>query len=213
MTEQEIMDRVNAAVAATRQSADKAGIPWRKILIGIGYTLALLAVASIVWTKYFPKQQASTTPTVQPEAVKVVDVPKVTIKGPKILEVYDKEKFGKKIPLPPEVKDNPSAAVTAAADIKPSRYGGTATAFTNTSTGKSGIVYQAKERPFFEFKRDVEIYAEYGVSTKGSQQAAAGSRWTFLRTGPVHYHVRGEVNSQPEAKALVGVHTFIVGGE
>lgn len=168
--------------------------------------LGILACASAVWNWYHPPQPASTTPGVMPESTKVADIPKITLKGPKTLEVYDKGKLGGKIPLPPEVKDDKNAHPTATADIKPSPYGGTAVSFTNVSTGKSGIVYQAKTAPFFEFKNVKEIAIDYGITSKGIQQGTLGARWTFLRTGIVNWHGRGEITTEPEAKAFLGVH-------
>jgi hypothetical protein len=178
-------------------------IDWIRTL---ALVFSILAFSSALWNWYNPRQQASTKPEVMPESTKVVDVPKITLKGPKTIEVYDKGKLDRKIPLPPEIKGDKNAQPTATADIKPSQYGGTAVSFTNLSTGKSGIVYQAKPVPFFEFKNVRELSVDYGITTKGIQHGTLGARWTFLRTGIVNWHGRGEISTEPEAKVFLGVH-------
>jgi hypothetical protein len=173
---------------------------------------AVVAVAIFAgtqaWHWYHPAEKASTAPTVTQEAPKAVEIPKVAIPAPKTLTVYERKKFVAAIPLPPEVKANPANEFTATAVIKPSPYGGTAVAFTNMTTGVTGITYQAKPAPFFELKSLLEISGDYGYSTRG--QVIQGSmRYTPLRIGPANLHIRGEVGTNGgvfEGKALAGIH-------
>lgn len=169
----------------------------------------ILAACSILWNHFYPKQQAATTYSTAAPIPAAANVPTQELPPQRVIVLVKQEAIKKLPDLPPEVKNDPKAQITTTADIKPSPYGGSAVAFINTSTGRSSIVYKAKERPFFEFKRQVELYAEYGVSTRGNQQAAAGSRWTFIRTGAINWHAKGEINSAPEAKAMLGVHGYL----
>ena len=128
----------------------------------------------------------------------------------KPIYVYQKPELGKVIPLPPEVRDNPAIVATATANVLPSPYGGVAVAFTNTTTGRSNISYQAKPTPFWEFKKEIEASAEWGVNSKGTQMIQGGIRYTPLRTGILNWHIKAEGDSSHgELKALIGAHGVI----
>lgn len=174
-----------------------------KVVLAI---VALIAGSSALWNWYHPKQVADSKPTVLQEAKQAEGIPKVGVVIKKPLIAYQRDKFINKVSVPEEVKNNPANEFTATADIKPSPYGGTAVVFTNMSTGKTGISYEAKKAPFFEFKNVKELSADYGITSKGKQQGVIGAKWTFLRTGIVQWHGRGEITTEPEAKVFIGFH-------
>lgn len=168
--------------------------------------LGLIAGGSAIWNWYHPKQAITKQPVVAQEAIKAADIPKTTVAGPKTLVAYNREKIIKAMKPPAEIAEDKRNQFTTSANIPPSPYGGSALSFTNISTGKSGIIYQAKATPFFELKNVRELAVDYGITSKGKQEGVVGARWTFLRTGIVNWHGKAEVSTSPEAKVFVGVH-------
>jgi len=159
-------------------------LPWKRWL-----TYALIALCSIVglifaYNRFFPQKVITATPQVAPQAKQVEDVPQIAIPGPKKLIVYKRDQIIKKIPLPAEVQNNANNQFTAAVQVPVSPYGGTATAFTNISTGKTDIVVSSKERPFFGFGGETNFVALAGVSTKGDF-LLGGIDQPIIRTGPI----------------------------
>ena len=189
-------------------------IPWRKIAVGAFLSVCMAAMMIFAYKLLRPSVKPVAGPQIAPEASKAIDVPKIVIDGPKKLQVYDKGKLAKKIALPPELKDSPHEQPTATADIKPSAYGGTAVSFTNMSTGKSVISYQAKPRPWFEFGGQTAIGGGIGISSKGGQVGALRVRQDVLRLWGAQLSAEGEANYHPvtresEARAMVwGEHRF-----
>ncbi len=171
--------------------------------------LVIVAFGPDLWFRFNPQRPVSVQPVVAKEASVVAGVPKITVQGPKRLEVYERDQIVKKMRPPAEVASNQSNQFTSSAEIEPMPYGGTAVSFTNTTSGKSGIVLTAKPRPFFEFKNVREIGLYGGVSPKGSA-GMVDSRWTFARTGFVNWDVKAvgivAPGYDPIGLALVGAH-------
>lgn len=182
-------------------------IPWEKIATVLFLAVCVAACIIVAYKIIRPAQNPSTAPEIAPEALKAADVPKSMVNGPKRLEVYDKRQLDKKVPLPVEVRDNSNIQATTTADIKPSPYGGTAVAYTNISTGKSGISYQAKPRPWYELGGQTAIGAGIGISTYGGQAGAVRIRQDVLRlwSATVSAEAEARMNTigPAEARAMV----------
>ncbi len=149
--------------------------PWGRIII-----IALLCVAAIVgaiWLKkiVWPVKPVNTTPQVMQEAPQAEDIPRLEIPPPKKLVVYSRDELLRKIPQPAAVAQNPHNQFTATAAITPSPYGGTAVAYTNRSTGVSGITYTPKPRPWIEWGGSGAIGIRGGVGATGDGTGYTGT--------------------------------------
>jgi hypothetical protein len=170
----------------------------------IALIAGILAACSIIWNHFYPKQTASTTYTTTAPIPAVANVPTQELPPQKVI-VLVKQEAVKKLPdLPPDMKADPKQQITTTADIKPSPYGGSAVAFINTSTGRSSIIYKAKERPWLGFPSDITLGVRYGVTTRApGQESQLYAKWDFFRIGSAYLGAYGEVSSRPEAKAMV----------
>lgn len=184
-----------------------SNIPWRKIGIRLFVAVCVAGAFIFAYKLMHPAPKPVTGPQIAQEAPKAADVPKVVMAGPKTITVYVKERLAEKIPLPPEVRDNPQIQPTATAAIVPSPYGGTAVSFINRSTGVSGISYQPKPRPWFKFGGQTAIGAGAGLSSYGGQVGAVRIRQDVLRLWSVNLTAEGEANmkatGQAEGRAMV----------
>jgi hypothetical protein len=185
-------------------------LEWFKTLPILNLIIAggvIFIVGGQVWLWYHPKEQASTTTVVLPEAKRAESVTKYIVQPPQHIYIYQKEELAGKINLPSEVKKDPTIQVTATADIKPAPYGGTAVSYMNMTTGKSAISFEAKGRPLFEWKKEVEASLDYGVSSKGTVMQG-GVRFTPVRIGGFNIHLKGEATSsdRTEARGMIGTH-------
>ena len=141
--------------------------PWRRWTIYALLVLGMCAAGIFVYNRFKPKPPPA-APQVLPEAPKAESVTKTMVPAPKRLEVYDKSDLLKKIPASPALANDSKIQFTSSAAVPVSLYGGTALSFTNMSTGKSGIDYTPKARPWFGFGGKTSIGALGGVSTKGN---------------------------------------------
>jgi len=189
MTPDEIQATVAAEVAKFKAEygAVKAW-PWHQWLVYGGIILIGIASCFFLYNRFWPSKPIVAIPSVMPEASKAENVPKIVIAGPKKLQVYKKDELGKKIPLPPEVANNPQMQPTATAQLTPMPFGGTATSFTNISTGQSVISTTPKERPLFGFGGKTSVGLLGGISTKGSVGIGYVGQ-QILRVGPVELGV------------------------
>jgi hypothetical protein len=182
-------------------------IPWRKIGV-VAFLVVCVAGAQLAaYRLTHPAPKPSTGPQIASPAPQAANVPQVVIPGPKVITVYVKQKLAEKVPLPPEVANNPQVQATATAAIIPSPYGGTAVSYTNMTTGVSGISYQPKARPWYEFGGQTAIGAGAGVSFMGGQTGAVRIRQDVLRLWGVNLAAEGEANmratGQAEGRAMV----------
>lgn len=174
-------------------------------LLGTMLIVAALAVASAAWNWYHPKVSYLTKTeyqTVTQEKV-VEKIKRVTIPGPKEIVTIEKKVIVEKLGLPPDVANDPNEVITGNADIEPTDGGASVVSVVDTVTGETRIIAKEKQPDLFGFPFDVEIGARYGVSTDKVQQADVYSRWKFLRVGKFYLGAYGEINSKPEAKALL----------
>ncbi|NTW88709.1 MAG: hypothetical protein HGB26_06205 [Desulfobulbaceae bacterium] len=159
-------------------------LPWKQALIGLG----AVAGGIFLYNRFYPDKPISSTPQVAQQAPQVENVPQAVIAGPKKLVVYKRDKIVQKVDLPPVVRDNPQNQFTAAVQVPVSPYGGTATSFTNMSTGKSDIVISSKPRPLFGVGGKTSIGLFGGMSTKGNVALGYADQ-QILRVGPVNLGV------------------------
>jgi hypothetical protein len=189
--------------------------PWARIVF-----YSLIAVGAIVggiWLKkmFWPVAPVNTTPQVLAEAPKAANVERIYIPGPTKILIYNKEELAAKIPMPPAVVQNPNNQFTATAAVPSSPYGGTAVAFTNTSSGVTNISYTAKPRPIFGWGGDGGVSIRGGVGAGNSSSGYTGGvavRQKIIRVSAVQVSAVGELNlstyQKPEGKALVEVELF-----
>lgn len=206
--DRDIKARVDAAVAQAKaawQATEttvhtEARKRWPWIVGGV----AALMLISLTVNHFWPKQTAPTTYQTAAPIPAVANVPTQELPPQRVVVLVKQEAIKKLPDLPPEVKADPKQQVTTTADIKPSPYGGSAVAFINTSTGKSSIIYKAKERPLIGFPQDVTIGVRYGVTTRSpGQEAQLYGRYDFVRVGSAYLGIYGEANSRPEAKGMI----------
>ena len=189
--------------------------PWGRWVI---YALiAAGVIVGLIWLKkaFWPVAPINTTPQVLQEAPKAASVERIYIPGPERIMVYDRPALLAKIPVAPVVAQNQHNQFTATADVPNSPYGGTAVAFTNTSSGVSGIAYTAKERPLFGWGGSGGVSIRGGVGAGNSSTGYTGGvaiRQNIIRVSDVQISAVGELNistyQKPEGRALVDVELF-----
>jgi hypothetical protein len=197
----EIKQEVEAKIATVK------ALPWKRYLVYTLITVGVLAGLAFAYKLFWSKPAIVNTPLVAKEAPAATRVEKVYIKGPERLVVYNREDLIKKIPIAPEVVADHHNQFTSSAAIIPSPYGGTAVAFTNISTGKSGISYIPKERPWFGFGGQTEVGIRGGIGTSGTT-GVAYARQDILRIGKVNLAGYGEAGIHGDkagAAAMVDV--------
>lgn len=186
-----------------------SNIPWLKIAVWIIVVVGATGGAIAAYKLLHPAAKPVTGPQIASPAPQAANVPQVVMPGPRVITVYVKQKLAEKVPLPPEVANNQQIQATATAAIIPSPYGGTAVAYTNMTTGVSGISYQAKSRPWYEFGGQTAIGAGAGLSSMGGQAGAIRVRQDVLRLWSANLAAEGEAimrnTGQAEARAMVWV--------
>ena len=183
-------------------------LPWGQWLIILLLVLAILAMGISLYNHFWPTKPITSVPVVAQEASKAEGVPKIEVQGPKHLQVYKKEELGKKIPMVPEVANNPQLQPTATAQLVPMPYGGTATSFTNMTSGHSLISVTPKSRPLFGFGGKTGIGALGGSTTRGSVAIGYVSQ-DVVRVGPVNIGIAaglGVIGSDSLMGAAVHIH-------
>lgn len=182
-------------------------VPWQKIIAWALVAIGALAIGIMAYNLLRPAPKQATAPYITSEAPKAENVPKVVMAGPKTITVYVKEKLNQKVPLPPAVMNNPNIQAVATGDIKPAPYGGTAVAYTNISTGASGVSFQAKTRPWLQFGGQTSIGVGVGLSSQGGQVGAVRIRQDVLRLWSANISAEAEANThttgQTDARAMV----------
>lgn len=184
------MDTDKIKTEAQAEIGAVKALPWKSYIVYALIVLGCLAAIAFAVQRFWPDKPIVAVPTVMPEAKKAVDVPKITVPGPKKIVIYDKEKLGKKIPLPPEIAKDPHVQPTATAQIPKLPYGGTGTSFINMSSGVSVISVTPAKRPIFEFGGKTGLGALGGVSTKGNVAVGYVSQ-PIVRVGAVTIGVAG----------------------
>lgn len=210
--EKDIQSRVDKAVndaktawqGATVKVEAQVQSTWKRIWPWVALAFAALAIASLLANHFWPKQTAPTTYTAAAPIPAAANVPTQEIPAQRVVVLVKQEAIKKLPDLPPEIKLDPKAQITTTADIKPSPYGGSAVAFINTSTGRSSIVYKAKEMSLLGFPSDMTVGVRYGVTTRTpGQEGQVYAKWDLVRVGSAYLGIYGEANSRPEAKGMV----------
>lgn len=185
------------------KAAPSAALAWVKGLKWFTVVLLVVGVISavIIMYKVLRPAPAATSaargPAVLPEATRAEAVPKLEIPGPKRMTVYDKDMLDGEIPLPPAIKNNPRVQPTATADTPAAPYGGKVVSYTNVSTGKSGLSFQAAPRPWFGFGGQTAIGGGAGITTDGGQIGAVRVRQDVLRLWGAQLSSEVEVSYKP----------------
>jgi hypothetical protein len=169
--------------------------------------IALIAVASAVYSWYRPPKIVTQTRYVEVPKEKVVArIKTVKVPGPERIVTIEKERIVKALELPESVGNDQDKQIIANADIPcdESVNGQSVVTVMDTQTGESRILAKPKPLPLVGFENRKEIGARYGLTNEGPEVDVYG-RWDFLRVGSLHLGVYGEVNSQAEAKAMMQV--------
>ena len=75
----------------------------------------------------------------------------------------------------------------------------------NTSTGETTIVAKEKPLPLFGFPNEKEVMLRYGLSTRDAYSGNLAAKWQFLRVGNFYVGAYGEIDTRPDAKAMIEV--------
>jgi hypothetical protein len=144
-----------------------------------------------------PAPQAQYAPAAPIPAASQVKV--VTVPGPTQIVTRDKIQIVHDLQLPAAIAIDPDKQVTATGQVvNRDKSKVDAVSVLDTKTGVSEIDMKTEARPFFAFVNEREIGIRGGMTLRGLGGALYG-RWTFLRTGDVHYAVYGEATSPPFA--------------
>lgn len=187
---------------------------WQKVDVGRTLLLILLILAlfSAGWQYLMPRVVTLTSKEFVrvPQIQRVTSIKRIAVPGPERVVTIEKEKIVEKLVLPPDVAADPNKQVIATGETPPSEAGFELATVMDWVTGESVEVVKEKELPFFEFTKRLELGAYYGLSTAAAQIGQLETRYQFMRTGPVKWDLKGEVNSRPELKALVGFHIDLI---
>lgn len=178
---------------------------WKRNVKWIALGILALALISLAVNRFWPKPApAPTTYTAAAPIPAVANVPTVELPPQRVVVLVKQEAIKKLPDLPPEIKNDPKQQITATADIPPSPNGGSAVAFINRTTGRSGIIYKAKPQPLIGFPSDITVGVRYGVTTRApGQEGQLYGKWDFFRVGKAYLGMYGEVNTRPEAKGMI----------
>ena len=164
--------------------------------LGLGAILALgLIHMYMTWHKPAPAPQAQFAPA--PPIPAAAQVKIVTVPGPTRIVTQDKVQIVHDLKLPDEVTKNPDEQITATAQVtNQDKSKVDAIAIENTQTGVTQIETKTEKAPFFAWLDEKELGARAGVTLHGLQ-GGIYARWTFARTGNVHYGIYAEADSPP----------------
>jgi hypothetical protein len=172
----------------------------RRWLIIAAIVLAVITAGLIYYKLFVYHAVPLGNPQVAAEAPKAVDIPKLEIPPPRTLTVYKRDELLRKIPVAPEVANNPQNQFTAAVTTPAAPYGGTAVAFTNTTTGKSGVSFTPKTRPWYGFGGTTEVGLGVDLSTRAGEVGVGELRQDVVRLWGAQVVGKGEVRVAPQAK-------------
>ncbi len=170
------------------------------VLVLVVAALGLHEVYNLTTNKTAPAPAAQYAPAPPIPAVKEVHY--VSVPGPVQIVTQEKAVIVHDLKLPDAIAKDPDKQVTATAQVAAGDGNKIdAVSMIDTKTGTSQIDTK-EERPFWAFLNEREIGLRGGMGLRGLE-GAAYARWTFLRTGNVHYAVYGEATSPPFAGAPV----------
>jgi hypothetical protein len=171
--------------------------------------IILLVVVAISLTSlgvnYFkPPNTVTKIEYVQPPEEKVVTkIERVPVPGPVQIITIDKPVIVEKLKLPDWFKNDVNQQAISNADLKPTKTGYSVVGTIDTKTGVGDIIAKEKEATFLGWPGNLSASLRYGLVTDGRQEAQLGAKYQPLRIGPIYLGIVGEVNSRPEAKALI----------
>lgn len=175
-----------------------------RTVLDILMALALVVMGASAIATWLRSGKSTSAPQQQfaqaPQIKEVQSIKTVTVPGPTKIVTIDKPVLVRDLKLPDEIAKDEAKQITATAAVGP--YAGKTDAISviDTKTGASEIELKQEPLPFFAFENQKEVGARAGMTVKGLA-GAAYARWTFLRTGQVHYAVYGEATSPPYSGA------------
>jgi hypothetical protein len=182
--------------------------PWVKWVAYGVFVVAILGGLIFAYKMFWGAPAIKSIPLIAKEAPQAAKVQKIFIPGPVRYQVYNKAELVKKIPVPAEIAQDKNIQFNSTAAIQPSPYGGTAVGFTNMTSGKSGIVYTPKARPWYGFGGVSEIGAGLDMSTKTGTTGVIEARQDIIRLWGAQVVGKGEIRASPQERNPV---EFIAG--
>lgn len=182
------------------------GLGWKRYLIA---GLLLLALIYVLWLRFFqPKPLPTGAITTAPPAKQLDGMPQKEITPKQVIVYRDKIKVIERLKLSPAEAGNPDEEIQTAVDLPKLKYGGTATVFLNTSTGKNRTLVKAKTSPLFAFRADNSLGVGYGIGTQGQTAAiryrrdVAQIKEVYL-SGEIEANYAGARKDPVEGKAMI----------
>lgn len=166
--------------------------------------LVSISLTSIGWNYFKPPNPVTNVTYTQPPEEKVVTkIERIVVPGPPQIVTIEKPVIVEKLKLPDWFKNDVNQQAISNAELQPSKNGYSVIGTIDTKTGVGDIIAKEKEATFFGLPSNLSVSARYGLVTDGKQEAQLGVKYQPLRLGKFYLGVVGEVNSKPEAKALV----------
>jgi hypothetical protein len=172
-----------------------------EIVLGI---IAVLAVLSAIYN--FRKAPVTVTRdryTEVPKEKAVEKIRTVTVPGPTKIVTIEKPVIAEKLDMGIDFAEDPEKQAIANADLPPSKAGYSAVAVIDMADGHTVIQAKEKPLPLFGFPSEKEIGLRYGLRSNGLQGGNVYGKWTFLRVGNLYLGAYGEIDTRPEAKAML----------
>jgi len=185
-----------------------------KLRTGVEIALFLVVFgmgASMLWTHLHPPAAPSAQFTPAPPIPQAAEIKVVTVPGPPQIVTVEKQTVVRDLKLPDEIAKDPDKQVTATAQVANIDGGKTdAVAIMDTKTGRS-IIETKEERPFFAFLSQKEAGIRAGIGIHGPEGGLYG-RWTFARTGAIHWAVYGDMTAPISPQPIMGAAAQANGG-
>ncbi len=172
------------------------------VVAGIGFVFGYLAGR--------PKQAQKTSKEfVASDPIKAVrSVPKKRIKiDVADIEILDKEEVEKRMPQPPEIRDDPNKQIAATSEVSPDEELGNvqAEAILDSRRGDIRIYMRQVEKPFIGLETQGAFGVGAGWSLKHGQIVKIDGRVSLIRIDRWHIGIEGEVNSEPDARGFIKI--------
>jgi hypothetical protein len=170
-------------------------LPSMKVMLGGG--ALLLVLAWLAWFFFWPKPVVA-----PPQFTKALPAHQVggvaKVAGPVLsqpLKVVPRAVVRRALP---DLPIDESEEVIDTAEVPRAPYGAT-TVTKIDQTGLATTYVKANERPFFEFKKELEIGGGADINLHGERSVVLEGRFVPLRIGSMHLAVKAEGVLAPEA--------------
>lgn len=146
----------------------------------LGFEVALVVVIAIMWWDHRPKPAPVHAPMVATPNKALASTP-TTIIQPKAGVVVYVPAAKKKVELPPEVQNNPSAFVIGSSSLKESDRPQTVTTTIDANTGQAQTFVTQEPYPWLAAENHRSVTVSYGIKGYSSVQGS-GTAWAWRTT-------------------------------